>query len=226
MSPKWPAAKVNSCAFTCIASLLVNIALDVKAMLTKRTCAGGAGLSSWHTASEIVHAVASDPMDQFVKQDTVLKPWAHNAAPILSPNGCARHMSCRPRSHAISVSMTRSRSDGVRDMVQARMCSSARVCFAGRTSCFTLGLGMCTPRWLDQTDRGGRWRSTLTATTPPRHSTQTGLPLSCATTREAMSCESPAPPYDHAIPLLIAHIDYPLKVTPPYGWVLPDQRWS
>eukprot|EP00035_Acanthoeca_spectabilis_P018809 m.404176 g.404176 ORF g.404176 m.404176 type:complete len:372 (+) comp16790_c3_seq9:74-1189(+) len=162
--------------------------VDGKYHLYVSEMAGGKGLSSWHTASEIVHAVASDPLDQFVKQDTVLKPWAHNAAPILSPNGCARHMSCRPRGHALSVSMTRSRSDGVRDMVQARMCSSARVCFAGRTSCFTLGLEMCTPRWLDQTDRGGRWRSTLTATTPPRRSTQTGLPLSCATTREAMSC--------------------------------------
>jgi len=52
----------------------------------------GLGLSSWGSNSQIVHAISSDPMGVFKKQDVSLPSQAHNASPIrgnLDANGDA-----------------------------------------------------------------------------------------------------------------------------------------
>ena len=49
--------------------------------------ADGLGLDSWGHASQIDHAVASDPMGVFRKVDVALPKWAHNASPLRAPNG-------------------------------------------------------------------------------------------------------------------------------------------
>eukprot|EP00035_Acanthoeca_spectabilis_P018806 m.404081 g.404081 ORF g.404081 m.404081 type:complete len:269 (+) comp16790_c3_seq1:74-880(+) len=157
--------------------------VDGKYHLYVSEMAGGKGLSSWHTASEIVHAVASDPLDQFVKQDTVLKPWAHNAAPILSPNGTYLVFHIGTGNVHASVAGP---NGPWREVAFNVDCNNPAPAFHPNGTAFV----MCH-------NKGGY---------------ELRVPRSAR--------------YDHAIPLLIAHIDYPLKVTPPYGWVLPDQRWS
>lgn len=66
---------------------LLLAADDGKYHLYVSAMAHGRGLSSWGSNSQIHHAVASDPMEVFVKVDTVLPSEAHNASPLRHPNG-------------------------------------------------------------------------------------------------------------------------------------------
>eukprot|EP00658_Telonema_sp_P-2_P068856 TRINITY_DN5785_c0_g1_i2.p1 TRINITY_DN5785_c0_g1~~TRINITY_DN5785_c0_g1_i2.p1 ORF type:complete len:291 (+),score=36.21 TRINITY_DN5785_c0_g1_i2:118-990(+) len=47
----------------------------------------GQGLGVWGHDSQIDHAVADSPMGVFVKADTALPAEAHNASPLMAPNG-------------------------------------------------------------------------------------------------------------------------------------------
>ena len=60
---------------------------DQKYHLFVSAMSRGQGLQAWMNVSEIHHATAEDPLQQFKKRKVVRKKEAHNASPIRTPDG-------------------------------------------------------------------------------------------------------------------------------------------